>query len=85
MPWEDIRTVSQIGVVGLLVLFIYLLASGRLRWEREWKAEQREREKAERDRDNWMRLALKGTEVSKHAVRILDKTSVPTGTEDDGT
>lgn len=83
MPWEDIDKLSRLGFVGGLIIFVILLYKGKLRWGREFEAQEREKLEIKSERDRWMRAALKGTEVARHAVRVVDKASANKADSDD--
>jgi hypothetical protein len=63
---QVLRWVSDLGVIGLLLIIIW---SGHRRlWVWGWQLEA-----AERREDEWRQMALKGTEIGERVIGVVEK------------
>lgn len=62
---ELLRRISELDSPALLVLFIVLLAKGKLRWERDVK-------RAEAETAAWKEVALGGAEQAERHVTVAE-------------
>lgn len=57
--------IQRAGPTGLLLLFIWLLMTGRLVWRRELDRAEGETKNAKADADEWKLMAMRGTDLAE--------------------
>lgn len=77
-------TPEQIGIPAFLIFTGFstlfgLLLSGKMRWEREVKAVEKQLEEMRADRDWWRSRAERGARLTEAATNVAERVLPPAG------
>jgi hypothetical protein len=72
-----VETVGKLGPVGLLIVAMWALITGRLRLARECERLEKELERERAEKEKWERLAVRGLDVAKSISTAVVAQSAP--------